>query len=45
MEAGREDVSLVNWSVCRVEGIGETLMAGKPAGGNNNNNNQLLNIP
>lgn len=29
MEAGREDVSLVNSSVCRVEGDGGTLVAGK----------------
>ena len=51
-EADREDISLVSWSVCRVDGDGETLVAGKPACNNNsinnnnsNNHHQLLSIP
>lgn len=46
MEAGREDICLVNWSMCRVDRDGERLVVRKLAGNNNNDNDsyQLLSI-
>lgn len=41
MEACREDIYLVNWSVCRMDGDGQRLMAGKQAGDNNNDDNNI----